>query len=65
MGAENFDDIIDVPFNPRRPSTAETVATLELFQDRSRSSVRITTGRIMEDDVFKQEREKELKKPLP
>lgn len=65
MDFEQLEDIVDVPLSPRRPSTEETLDTIKRFQHRCRSSVRISTGQIMEDDVLEQRRNAELEKPLP
>ena len=65
MNLEAFDDIIDTPYQRKPPSTADTKETLHKFRHRCRSSVRISTQQIMEDDAFKQARNEELEKELP
>jgi hypothetical protein len=65
MNWEKLEDIMDAPHSQRRPTTQETLESIEQFQHRSRSSIRITTGRVMEDDVFKNAQTEELKKSLP
>ena len=65
MDPGRLDDIVDAPYDREPPSTEETKETTRRFQYRCRSSVRIATNRIMEDDVFKELRDANMKRPLP
>lgn len=65
MDPQELDDIVDVPYDREPPSTEDTMETTRRFQQRCRSSVRIATNRIMEDDVFKTIRDANMKRPLP
>jgi len=65
MSSEELDDVVDARYSREPPTTEQTKETIRRFQDRCRSSVRIATGRVMEDDVFKEMRNKNMKNPLP